>query len=123
MSATAFVTLTDMVCKSCGGVYAISEEYRAQAKEDGKHRWRCPYCKTSETWGYSESENQQLQRELDEKRRALTAAQCRIVEKNLLIERQERKLIRVQRGVCPCCRRSFQNLRRHMATKHPKAKP
>jgi hypothetical protein len=21
--------------------------------------------------------------------------------------------------VCPCCNRSFQNLRRHMATKHP----
>ena len=26
---------------------------------------------------------------------------------------------RVAAGVCPCCQRSFENLRRHMQTKHP----
>lgn len=26
---------------------------------------------------------------------------------------------RVKNGVCPCCNRTFQNLMRHMATKHP----
>lgn len=26
---------------------------------------------------------------------------------------------RVKNGVCPCCNRSFQNLKRHMNTKHP----
>lgn len=26
---------------------------------------------------------------------------------------------RVKNGVCPCCNRSFQNLQRHMHTKHP----
>jgi len=26
---------------------------------------------------------------------------------------------RAKRGVCPCCNRSFENLRRHMETKHP----
>jgi hypothetical protein len=29
------------------------------------------------------------------------------------------QLERVGNGVCPCCTRSFTNLRRHMATKHP----
>ena len=26
---------------------------------------------------------------------------------------------RASAGVCPCCNRSFQNLRRHMGNKHP----
>ena len=26
---------------------------------------------------------------------------------------------RISNGVCPCCRRSFQNLHRHMLNKHP----
>ena len=26
---------------------------------------------------------------------------------------------RIANGVCPCCRRSFQNLHRHMLNKHP----
>lgn len=29
---------------------------------------------------------------------------------------------RVKNGVCPCCTRSFTNLRRHMAAKHPEWK-
>jgi len=47
---------------------------------------------------------------------------------SLQVERNHSKAIRgeltklkkrVTNGVCPCCHRSFQNLRRHMATKHP----
>lgn len=29
------------------------------------------------------------------------------------------QLTRVKNGVCPCCRRNFSDLRRHMKTKHP----
>lgn len=29
---------------------------------------------------------------------------------------------RVGNGVCPCCNRTFQNLQRHMCTKHPEYK-
>lgn len=31
------------------------------------------------------------------------------------------QLERIANGVCPCCRRSFSNVRRHMASKHPSA--
>jgi hypothetical protein len=30
---------------------------------------------------------------------------------------------RAKAGVCPCCNRSFENLRRHMASKHPTFTP
>lgn len=36
-------------------------------------------------------------------------------EKNKL----EKKLKRVHNGVCPCCSRSFQNLKKHIENKHP----
>ena len=31
----------------------------------------------------------------------------------------EKQLKRIHKGVCPCCNRSFTNLKRHMETKHP----
>lgn len=30
---------------------------------------------------------------------------------------------RIKHGVCPCCTRTFQDLSRHMKTKHPEFKP
>lgn len=33
----------------------------------------------------------------------------------------EKQLMRVHKGVCPCCNRTFTNLSRHMKTKHPEA--
>lgn len=30
---------------------------------------------------------------------------------------------RAKAGVCPCCNRSFENLRRHMASQHPTFTP
>jgi hypothetical protein len=35
------------------------------------------------------------------------------------VTRKKRQLERVASGVCPCCNRSFVNLRRHMKTQHP----
>lgn len=43
-------------------------------------------------------------------------------EERLCKEKAERKLKRVQRGVCPECNRTFANLARHMDCKHGKAK-
>lgn len=36
-----------------------------------------------------------------------------------LLARTRRLKERVLNGVCPCCNRSFENLRRHIVTKHP----
>lgn len=50
-----------------------------------------------------------------EKQRAATNFQLR--EKAEAEVKKIRK--RVGRGACPCCKRSFTNLQRHMTTKHP----
>lgn len=113
------IELTVINCGHCGGTYALNERYRAHRAQVGG-AWTCPYCQGG--WGYVEGENARLKRELEETETRLRSAKCEVLAERNLKERAERKLRRVNRGVCPCCKRSFQNLARHMATKHPEAK-
>jgi hypothetical protein len=124
MTFTETVQLTTINCGSCGGTYAINERYRLQRQEQGGY-WHCPYCECS--WGYSVSENTKLKKQMEDKERELRAAKCEVLNaqaetytERAAKELVQRKLKRVNRGVCHCCQRSFQNLQRHMATKHPK---
>lgn len=107
--------LTQITCGQCGGTYAIAERYRQQKYDKGEY-WNCPYCKCS--WGYGEGELARAQKELEAEkerhRRTLARENEAIAEKAKL----DRKLKRVQRGVCPQCNRTFTNLARHMECKH-----
>lgn len=122
MTFTETVSLTKIDCGRCGGSYAINERYRLDKFRLGGF-WACPYCKCE--WGYEESENEKLRKELERTQVAARQAKCEAMEERHKREETETKLNKVQHrvknGVCPCCRRSFQNLRRHMATKHPEA--
>ena len=96
----------------------------ARATRGGYH---CPYCQTG--WSWSESEADRLRKQLENRERELRESKCETLRKQQLLESEtaarekaERKLRRVHNGVCPCCKRSFQNLARHMAAKHPNAK-
>lgn len=104
------VTLTQMDCGVCGGTYAINERYRQQRYEKGGI-WHCPYCQTD--WGYEKGE---LQRERERHQATLS----RLNQEQAERQKVENKLKRVQRGVCPHCNRTFQNLAAHMACKHRK---
>lgn len=105
---TVAVELTQMVCGSCGGTYAIAERLRDHHYEHGKS-WHCPYCQTN--WGYQKS-----QLELEQERHKQTLA--RLNEAAAERDTLQRKLRRVDKGVCPECKRTFSNLARHMACKH-----
>ena len=114
------VELTEINCGECSGTYAINDRYRRQREEKGGF-WNCPYCKTS--WGYSESQNARLKRELEAERKrkqdALERANIAEAAEQRLAKNVARLKNRVSSGVCPCCTRSFTNLQRHMASKHP----
>lgn len=118
------VSLTEITCGICGGVYAIAENLRATRYEQGGF-WHCPYCQGS--WGYVTSENDKLKKQLAEERarkdRALADAnvnrELRIKAENSL----QRIKKRVNNGVCPCCHRTFKQLAAHMKSKHPGVKP
>lgn len=134
---TYHATLTTIEC-TCGGVYAISEKFRAEAYELGNRlkTWHCPYCQCD--WGFGgKSQKQKLEDDLTRTKRALEQSQTRTREaweemqnvritlgNKLRAEKGAKTRIknRVANGVCPCCTRTFQNLHRHMETKHPEFK-
>lgn len=122
------VVLTEINCGECGGTYALNERFRQQCQDKGKG-WHCPYCRVS--WGYyGETEAQRLRKELERKKKELEWKQQEInqaqSEKLKSDDRarsikalSDRLSTRIKNGVCPCCNRSFENLRRHMETQHP----
>lgn len=119
--------LESLVCGECGIEFAVAEKWLAERRNDHK-TWYCPNGHPRVFRGESEAER--LSREL-ERERANTAR----VEAWLALARKREDSVtrardmfrgklnamkeRVGNGTCPCCRRNFANLRRHMASKHP----
>lgn len=118
------VTLEAIDCGSCGATFALNAKFLENARRS-KGGYTCPYCRTG--WGWQKSEAEKLREQLEEKQSELTRARCETINERRLKETADslaaesaRKLARVTNGVCPCCNRTFKNLARHMATKHPK---
>jgi hypothetical protein len=122
------VDLTTINCGACGGTYAISEVYREKKYQTGGS-WHCPYCEVG--WGYSgNSENEKLKRDLaaERARRDQAEAKARVAELETRAARAQttraknatkRLKVRAAAGTCSCCHRTFSQLARHMAHKHP----
>jgi hypothetical protein len=121
--------LETVQCGVCGGLYAICAKYKEKKREEGGF-WNCPYCKTS--WGYNKegTELEKSRREAESLRNRLTRemqshdqtrAELDYTERRRRAEKAAKTRIqnRVKAGVCPCCKRSFANLREHMKDKHP----
>lgn len=124
-------------CCNCGVTFFVPSDLQARRKKDAKFF----YCPNGHGQHYSVGEADRLRAQLAEaekaKQRALkekewaqeSARQDR--ESRLAAERrltaakgqQTRLRNRIKNGVCPCCTRHFDNLQRHIATKHPDFKP
>jgi ABC-type sulfate transport system substrate-binding protein len=110
-------------CISCGswfGVDAFFDNERRKSKASF-------YCPNGHSQVYTENEADRLRRELEaERQRVALERGMRITAENrLAVVQKEAKRVsrRIHAGVCPCCNRTFQNLARHMATKHPEKTP
>jgi|ERR1041384_335707 hypothetical protein len=123
--------LVVMTCPVCGVMYAIPQTMQENAyrKGNGKIEWCCP---NGHQLGYHGPSA--IEQERDRAQAALKRAQERAAAERDLREHTEYKL-RAQKGattrakkrhaagLCPCCNRTFQQLQRHMATKHPDYDP
>lgn len=119
---TRTITYTLRKCRECGLHYAVDSAFDRQCKEKGeKKACYCPGCSTS--WYYMESE-------VDRLLKLVQSKDAQLDQKSAMIREQQKSLTatrgvvtrlqnRAKNGVCPCCKRSFQNLRRHMKSKHP----
>ena len=101
-----------MCCGQCGIEFDIPEPFYRERKEDGGH-WYCPngHCRV-----FRESEASKLRRERDRLQQQLAQRDDEINTKQRQIKRLEK---RAAAGTCPCCQRTFNNMSRHMKTKHP----
>ena len=109
-------TLTVVHC-TCGIAYAIPDALYDQAMERGKSL----YCPVGHSWHYTESTEAKLKREREKSARLRAEAdqlQASLVAQKGVATKLRKKVERAEHGVCPHCNRSFQNLRRHMESKH-----
>lgn len=121
------------VCPSCGVTYAIPVRLRKDRQEKGGS-W---YCPNGHTLSYTTTDHDRLKKEAADLRKKLDAEKANLdwwrqrADDHAKETDKERARAngykgaltkvkkRVGNGVCPCCRRSFSDLHRHMASKHP----
>lgn len=117
------LNLETIECCSCGTVFAMQESIRRRRLNDGG--WF--YCPNGHQQHYSKSETDRLRDKLAEQTRQATALAERAKNAENVAAKATTELKRIKKrmhaGVCPCCNRTFQNLQRHMATKHKDEAP
>ena len=117
---------TDTACPTCGVVYYVRRHWLDQKRE------RCDtcYCPNGHPWSYTESTATKLRLERDRLKQRLAQKDDQIADEQRWRESAVRSTAaykgqitkikkRAGNGVCPCCNRSFENLKRHMTSKHP----
>lgn len=116
----------------CGMKHAVpSSLNRHQHYERDHGRDFVIYCPLGHQYvAAGESEVARLKRELEQAKNRTLAEQQRHDQTRAELRETERRRQaqkgvttriknRVQKGVCPCCNRTFTNLARHMAGQHP----
>lgn len=117
------VEMSDMTCGKCGIAFAVPETWRQEKQKNGGS-WYCPNgcCRA-----YRESDTDKLKKRLAEERERHERTIARLNEAQASEARTAKKLKLQQKrhaaGTCPCCKRTFQQLARHMVTKHPGYSP
>lgn len=125
--------LVDKHCPTCFVHYAAPQALFAY-KNENSEGW---YCPNGHRIIFSESKLTKAEAKAEELRRErdrLKQNEAFYVERYTEDQKQKRELTRVNgalkgsltkvrkrvgHGVCPCCNRSFSDLARHMAGKHP----
>ncbi len=107
-------------CSECGTTFAIPVHFYKEL-HSSKRTWTCP--NGHQRVFLAESVEAQLKKELatEKQRREMAEREVAMEKKRVEYAENVTKRLRkrIANGMCPCCKRSFQNLRRHMATKHP----
>lgn len=114
------IQLTVETCITCGIQFGVPGGLLDQRRRDHTRF----YCPNGHNMFYpSESDAERGERLLREEQarhqRTLARENEAIRLKNEAEAETARLQKRVAKGACPCCKRSFTNLHRHISTKHP----
>lgn len=117
------VTIDVFDCASCGMHFGVPADYIERRRED--HRgFYCPAGHSNAFKGETDADRlRKMLNEANARNTKLADEWGKAVVKADKAEAERARLMkRVKAGVCTCCNRTFQNLARHMATKHGDAK-
>jgi hypothetical protein len=120
VNLTVTATLVTLECCSCGIEFAVRQSFETRLRDTHKQF----YCPNGHPQSFvAKSEAEQLREKLAEAERvrdlAVKRKEWAEQETKRAEEERDRLKKRVARGSCPCCKRHFKNLERHMASKHP----
>lgn len=119
-------TIITCCSKGCGITFAVPETWINKRRED--HSWW--FCPNGHTQHFpAQTEAEKLRQERDRLAQRIAQRDDEIKRQRELREGTERQLYatrgivtriknRIGHGVCPCCSRTFQDLQRHMKSKH-----
>lgn len=121
--ALSFETIT---CFKCQMAFAVPSASKRRWRESGDEFW----CPNGHGQHYVETEIQRLQKQLDQERKRREWAESAKESAYQSLEDERKRVAalkgvvtrtknRIANGVCPCCKRSFQNLKRHIQHQHP----
>lgn len=120
------IALVTVECCNCHMTFGMPEQLKQRLLDSHKDF----YCPAGHNQHYvGETELARTKRQLEETRKYNGDLQNRIEEKTkaIIVQKglvtryrnaRDKIKVRVDNGVCPCCNRTFQNLARHMKTKH-----
>lgn len=116
---TAGVTFQIMECGNCGTPFAIPMSLYEELKVT-QATW---YCPNGHARHFTETTESRLRKRLAAAEAARTHErdQREAAERSLRAQKGHATRLRrrIAAGTCPCCRRNFQDLARHMAGQHP----
>lgn len=115
------VRLESETCCRCGVVFGIEANHRARLIQKKGTNFYCPNGHPQHYIG--ETEADRLKRELEWARSQRDSARSalKMTENTLRVVKGHKTRLkkRIANGVCPCCNRTFENVARHMKSKHP----
>lgn len=117
------ITMITVECCSCGVVFGMPSDLNERFMNDPDKYF---YCPNGHSQHYAKSKEQRLreeaERKLQNKENELANLAATKIQLENELQKAQRKIKRVQNGVCPCCNRTFKDLAAHMKTKHPELK-
>lgn len=116
------IETVSMECCSCGTAFVLTNAKYRRCKDEKESF----YCPNGHSQSFVQSEIQKLQKQIDQEKRNVAYERDRAerhLKSSTALKGEITKLKnRIGNGVCPCCNRSFQNLKRHLECKHPEFK-
>lgn len=113
-------TLTVHHCPSCAVAFAMPDRLETERRQDHGTFW----CPNGHTLSYPQKTAIEKEKERRQRAEEETARVRAALDQELSAHRSTKGQLtkakkRVAGGACPCCNRTFVQLTRHMATKHP----